>query len=62
MEIPTHRTGDLDVDYKMGDTVLGTAIKENDLRATLSADINVSERCDIAVSNGNHILGLIKKI
>ena len=34
--------GNLDVNYKMGDTVLGT-VKEKDLGVTLSADMKVSE-------------------
>ena len=33
----------LDVNYKMGDTVLGTSIKEKDLGITISADIKMSE-------------------
>ena len=38
--------GNLDVSYKMGDTVLGTTVKEKDLG--VSADMKVSEQCDIA--------------
>ena len=34
--------GNLDVNYKMGDTVLGTTIKENDLGVTIIADMKVS--------------------
>ena len=51
----------LDVNYKMGDTVLGTTIKEKDLGLTISADMRVSEQCGIAVSKGNTILGLIRR-
>ena len=40
--------GNLDVNYKMGDTVLGTTVKEKDLGVTISADIKVSEQCGIA--------------
>ena len=43
----------LDVNYKMGDTVLGTTVKEKDLE--------VSEQCGIAASKGNTILGLIRR-
>ena len=53
--------GNLDVNYKMGDTVLGTTVKEKDLGVTISADMNVSEQCGIAASKGNHILGLIRR-
>ena len=51
--------GNLDVNYKMGDTVLGTTIKEIDLGITISADMKVSEQCDISASKGKHILALI---
>ena len=53
--------GNLDINYKMGDTVLGTTVKEKDLEVTISADIKVSEQCGIAASNGNKILGLIRR-
>ena len=39
----------------MGNTVLGTTIKENDLGVTKSADMKVSEQCGIAASNCNKI-------
>ena len=55
------RHGNLDVNYKMGDTVLVTTLKEKDLVVTISADMNVSEQCGIAVSKGNQIIGLIKR-
>ena len=51
----------LDVNYKMGDDVLGTTVKENDLGVTISADMKVSEQCGIAASKGNQILALIKR-
>ena len=53
--------GNLDVNYKMGDTVLGTTVKEKDLGVTISADLKVSEQCGIAASNGNQLLGLIRR-
>ena len=53
--------GNLNVNYKMGDTVLGTTVKEKDLGVTISADMNVSEQCGIAASKGNQILGLIRR-
>ena len=52
--------GNMDGNYKMGDTVLGTTAKEKDLGVTISAD-EVSEQCGIAATKGNQILGLIKK-
>ena len=51
----------LNVNYKMGDTVLGTTVKEKDLGVTISADMKVSEQCGIAASKGNKILGLIRR-
>ena len=45
----------LDAKYKMGDTVLGTTVKEKDLGITISADMNVSEQCGIAATRGNDI-------
>ena len=39
--------GNLDVNYKMGDTVIGTTVKEKDLGVTISADMKVSEQCGI---------------
>ena len=37
-----------DINYKIGDTVLGTTVKEKDLRITISADMKVSEQFGIA--------------
>ena len=56
------RYRNLDVNYKMVDTVLGITVKEKDLGVTISADMKVvSEQCGIAASNGNQILGLIRR-
>ena len=40
--------GNLEVNYKMGDTVLGITVKEKDLGVTVSVDMKVSEQCGIA--------------
>ena len=53
--------GNLDLNYKMGDTFLGTTVKEKDLGIPISADMKVSEQCGIAASKGNQILGLIRR-
>ena len=53
--------GNLDVNYKMGYTVLGATVKEKDLRVTISADIKISEQCGVVASNGNKNLGLIRR-
>ena len=36
--------GNLDINYNLGDTVLGTTVKEKDLGITISADMKVSEQ------------------
>ena len=53
--------GNLDINYNMGDTVLGTTVKEKDLGITRSADMKFSEQCGIAASKDNQILGLIRR-
>ena len=53
--------GNLDINDKMRDTVLGTNIKEKDLGITISTDMKVSEQFAIAASKGNQILGLIRR-
>jgi len=45
----------------MGNTILGTSVKEKDLGVTVSADMTVSEQCGLAASKGNQILGLIRR-
>ena len=49
--------GNLDVNNKMGDTILGTTVKEKVLGVTMK----VSEQCGVAVLKSNQILGLIRK-
>ena len=53
--------GNLDVNYKIGDTVLGTTVKEKGLGVTISADMKVSDQCGIAASKDNQSLGLIRR-
>ena len=53
--------GNLNVNNKMGNTVLGTTIKEKDLGVTISAIMKASDQCAIAASKGNQILGLIRR-
>ena len=53
--------GKLNVNYKMGDTVMSTTLKEKDLGVTISGDMKVSEQCGIAASKGNQIIGLIRR-
>ena len=53
--------GNLDVNYKIGDTVVGTIVKEKDLGVAISTDMKVSEQCGIAASKGDKIIGLIRR-
>ena len=47
--------------YEMGGTIQGKPVKENDLGATINANTKVSEKCRIAPSKGNQILGMIRR-
>ena len=51
--------GNVDVNNKMGDTVLGTTLEAHVI--TQSAYIKVAEQCLIAASKSNDILGLIRR-
>ena len=51
----------MDINFNMGDIVLGATVKEKDLGITISADTKDSEQCGIAVSKGNKMFGLIKR-
>ena len=52
--------GNLDVNHEMENTVLGTVVKENNLRITITADMKVSEQCGIATSKGNKTIWSIR--
>ena len=52
--------GNVSKEYFMGDTVLGTHVKEKDLGATISY-MTISEQCGLAAAKGNQILGLIRR-
>ena len=53
--------GNMDEEYKMGDSLLDRTTEEKDLGVTFSADMKVSEQCGIAASKENQILGLIRR-
>ena len=53
--------GNLGINYNMGDTVLGTTVKEKDLGIMISADMKVSEQCGVAAFRDNKIVGLIRR-
>ena len=48
-------------EYFVGNTILGTIVKEKDLGVTVSADMTVSEQCGLAAAKGNKTLGLIRR-
>ena len=48
-----------DAQYVMGGTVL-TTVKENNLGFIISADVKVSEQCEIVATKGNQIPALNK--
>ena len=45
--------------YFLGNTILGTSVKEKDLGVTVSANMTVSEQCGLAAAKGNQIVGFI---
>ena len=47
-------------EYFIGNTILGTSVKETDLGVTVSTDTTVSEQCGLA-AKGNQILRLIRR-
>ena len=49
--------GNLGVNYKMGDTVLGSTVKEKDLRITVSADMKVSGQLILQLQRVVNFLG-----
>ena len=48
--------GNVSKEYFMGNTILGTNVKEKDL-----TDMTVSEQCGLAAAKGNQILELIRR-
>ena len=53
--------GNVSKEYFMGNTILGTSVKETDLGVTVCADMTVSEQCGLAAAKGNQILELIRR-
>ena len=52
--------GNVSKEYFMGNTILGTSVKEKDLDIRVSANMTVSEDCRLAAAEGNQIFGLIR--
>ena len=53
--------GNVSKEYFMGNTILGTSVKEKDLGVTVSANMTVSEQCELAAAKGNQIFGFIRR-
>ena len=53
--------GNTSMTYEMGGTILSTNVKEKDLGVTMNANMKVSEQCRIAASEGNQVLGMIRR-
>ena len=51
----------MDVNYRMGDNVLSTIVKEKNLGVTINVDMEVSEQCGIAASKGIQIIGMFRR-
>ena len=53
--------GNSGMNYEMGGTILSKTVKEKDLGVAMNANMKVSEQCRIAASNGNQVLGMIRR-
>ena len=49
------------MNYEMGGSILTKTVKEKDLGVSMKANMKVSEQCRIAASQGNQILGMIRR-
>ena len=53
--------GNVRKEYFMGNTILGTSVKENDWGVLDSADMTFLKQCGLAAAKGNQISGLIRR-
>ena len=49
------------MNYEMGGTILSKTVNEKVLEVTMNANMKVSEQCRIAASEGNLVLGMIRR-
>ena len=54
--------GNTGMNYAMGGTTLCKTVKEKDKWVTINANMKVTEQCRIAASNGNQVIGMIRRI
>ena len=53
--------GNTGMHYEMGGSILSKTVKEKYLGVSMNANMNVSEQCRIAASQGNQIIGMIRR-
>ena len=53
--------GNTGINYEMGGTILSKTVKEKDLGVSMNANMKVSEQCRIVASNGNQVIGMIRR-
>ena len=53
--------GNTGMNYDMGGTITSKTVKGKYLGVTFNANMKVSEQCRIAASNGNQVLGMIRR-
>ena len=53
--------GNTGMNFAIGGTILSNTVKVNNLRVTLNANMKVSKQYRIAASNGNQVIGMIRR-
>ena len=53
--------GNTVMNYEMGGTILSKTVQEKDFGVSMNANRKVSEQCRIAASEGNQVLGMIRR-
>ena len=53
--------GNTSMNYEMGGTTHNKTVKEKYLGVTMNANMKVSAQCRIAASQGNQVLGMIRR-
>ena len=49
------------MNYAMGLTILSKTVNEKDLGVTMNANMKVAEQCRSAASEGNQVIGMIRR-
>ena len=49
------------MNYEMGGTIVSKTGKEKYLGVTMNGNMKISEQCKIAASNGNQVVGMIRR-